>query len=468
MKGINMRNFLYLSFTISLGISSSYAVADQSIDIIGGNNASVPKVAIVNFTNDMSGESAVAEVIKDDLNITGEFIATRYNDLSSVNNGNQYIITGSVSGNKINYQLSKPTWATTAAKTTASDTITSEDTPALSSAASSSPNAAAPESAIILNQTVLFKAEDLRKAEHTASNNIYQKITGTPGIFTSKIAFIVQDPVGVINKHSRRSPSYVYKLIVSDYDGYNQQTLATDSNPLSSISWNSDGTQIAYVAYESKPKIYIQNVYDSKKKGYLVADFYGSNSSPAFISGNSQLVATLTIDDQSHLYIIPNSPFDKSSTKSPIIGLQDFGTIDTEASVNGNKLVFTSNHDGGYDHPQIFLSTLSGDTPQDLTASIGSANTSAKFSHDGNKITFVSHNGGLRTYLMDLSTRSAFPVSVGTGLDLAPSFAPNDKLILFSSGNNQMNIVNTTGTTQTILNQIKAGAIIDQEWANNF
>lgn len=468
MKGINMRNFLYLGVTICLGISSSYAVADQSIDIIGGNNASVPKVAIVNFANDMNGESAVAEVIKNDLNITGEFVATRYNDLSSVNNSSQYIITGSVSGNKISYQLSKPTWSIPAAKDTASGAIT-ETVAAPSSSTASSP-AVAPESATMLTQTVLFESPDLRKAEHTASNNIYQKITGTPGIFTSKIAFIVQDRVGVINKRSRRSPTYVYKLIVSDYDGYNQQTLATDSNPLSSISWNSDGTQIAYVAYESKPKIYIQNVYDSKKKekGYLVSDFNGSNSSPAFINGNSQLVATLTIDDQSHLYTIRNAPFGKASTNTPIIGLQNFGTIDTEASVNGNKLVFTSNHDGGYAHPQIFLSTLSGDTPQDLTASLGSANTSAKFSHDGNKITFVSHNGGLKTYIMDLNTRSAFPVSIGTGIDLAPSFAPNDKLILFSSDNNQIHIVNTTGTTQTRLNKIQAGTIIDQEWANNF
>ena len=75
--------------------------------------------------------------------------------------------------------------------------------------------------------------------------------------------------------------------------------------------------------------------------------------------------------------------------------------------------------------------------------------------------------GTLRTYVQDLRTGANYPVSMGTNLDTAPSFAPNDKLILFSSGN-AVYIVNTNGTTQTKLNTINYNQIIDLRWANNY
>ncbi|MBP9743436.1 MAG: PD40 domain-containing protein, partial [Burkholderiales bacterium] len=203
---------------------------------------------------------------------------------------------------------------------------------------------------------------------------------------------------------------------------------------------------------------YVQDLYKANR--YIISNFSGSNSSPTFAPDGSQLAVTLTKDYGSHIYLINNHRF---TTHSNAVSLINFGTIDTEASIGKNgSIVFTSNHDGG---PQIFMSDLHGSAPARLTVNLGNYNTSAKLSHDLSKITFINRNYGvLKTYVMDLATKAAYPVSLNSSLDMAPSFAPNDKLILFSS-NGSMYVANTLGTMQTRLNKIN-GEIIDQAWAN--
>ncbi|HLX53880.1 MAG TPA: hypothetical protein VKR58_08060, partial [Aquella sp.] len=108
--------------------------------------------------------------------------------------------------------------------------------------------------------------------------------------------------------------------------------------------------------------------------------------------------------------------------------------------------------------------------PTRLTVNLGRYNSTPRFSHDASKITFVNRNAGvLKAYLMDLATKVSYPVSLQTSSDLAPTFAPNDKLILFSSNGDSIYIGNSTGTIQTRLNKVSGnGKIIDQSWANNF
>lgn len=392
------------------------ALADQNIEIIGGNYAGNPKIAIVNFSGDGSNANNVTDIISNDLNITGEFSVKEYSSINAVESSNQYIITGTVESNSnITYQLMANTGTNT----------------------------------LILNQKLTFKAADLRRAGHLVSNGIYHQLTNSPGIFTSKIAYITQK-------------GSTYKIIISDYDGYNQKVLVSVNAPLTSLAWDKSGKQLAYVSFESgKPVVYVQDLYQAKR--YSVANFSGSNSSPSFTPNSSALSVTLTKDDGSHIYLVDNSEYKKGVSARSLIS---FGSIDTEANIASNEsTVFTSNHDGG---PQIFMSNLHGMPPVRLTINLGNYNTTPRFSHDLSKITFINRNSGtLKTYVLDLATHTAYPVSIKTNLDLSPSFAPNDKLILFSS-DNRMYIVNTTGTSETKLNSITGEIIIDQSWANNF
>lgn len=402
-----MRTFI----AIIILFMTNLALPDQDIEIIGGVNLNNPKVAIINFTNDAD---QITKVIANDLNITGEFTVTQYSDIKDIESSTQYVIIGSNTNDGISYKL-----------------------------------LSTPQGTPLLNQKISYKG-DTRKASHIISNNIYQKITNVKGVFTTKIAYIIK-----IAK--------TYQIIVSDYDGYNQKVIFNTNNPVSSLAWNKTGNQISYVSFESgKPVVYVQDIYKGSR--YKVANFDGSNSSPAFTPDDKQLAVTLTKDYGSHIYLVHNKPYNH---RSPAVQLINFGSIDTEASfANNGNLVFTSNHDGG---PQIFISSINGAAPTRLTLNLGNYNTTARFSHDSSKITFINRNiGVLKAYVMDIATKTSYPISLQTNLDMSPSFAPNDKLILYSSSDNHMYIGNINGTIQTQLNKIVGEEIIDERWANNY
>jgi TolB protein len=410
-----MKRIIVLAISL---IIAGISYADQSITIIGGNNVATPPIAILNFANDGNSVNNVANIIGNDLNITGETKAVNLSESTQIDTKTSYIVDGTVDGSKISYTLKLNNESAT----------------------------------VVLQNTVNNTNNNIRQAAHTISNQIYQKLTNNQGIFLSKIAYTVKD-----GKH--------YKIIISDYDGFNQKTIVSTKSALASLTWSPNGAQIAYVSFEpNKPVIYVQDIYKTGR--YIVAGFSGSNYSPAFTPDGRQLVVTLTKDEGSQLYLIDNAKYSNQSYAKPIFK-NDFSTINTEPDVsNDEALIFTSDHDGG---PQIFSTNLNGGNPKRLTFNLGNYNTTARFSHDGKKITFVRRDSGsLRTYLLDTVSKTSYPISLGTTLDISPSFAPNDKLVLFSSNNNIMYIVNATGTTQTQLNAINYDEIIDQKWANNF
>lgn len=401
-------------------ITTGTVHAVQDIQIVGGTSAGNPKIAIVNFTGDSaSDDTSVSHILADDLSITGEFSVKQYPDATNIEPGTKYIISGTINGNTINFKL------------VSNDKLAN--------------------SASGLDQNITYKS-NIRIASHTISNNVYQKITNVKGVFTTKIAYILQE-------------GGTYRVIVSDYDGYNQKNVFSAGHPVTSLAWDNSGKLLSYVAFDSgKPIVYVQDLYKAKR--YSVANFHGSNSSPAF-TPDGRLAVTLSKDDAgSHIYLVNNQPFNSNSTSVNLI--PNFGTIQTEASfANNGNMVFTSNHDGG---PQIFMSNLQGAQPSRLTVNLGNYNTTAHFSHDASKITFINRTGGvLKAYVMDLATKVSYPISLQTNLDMSPSFAPNDKLILFSSNGDSVYIGNNTGTIQTRLNKISGhGKIIDQSWSNNF
>jgi TolB protein len=106
-----------------------------------------------------------------------------------------------------------------------------------------------------------------RVTAHKIADVIYEKLTGDPGVFSTRIAYI-----------TKAGPRY--QLLVADADGADPQTVVTSNEPMLSPRWSPDGTRLAYVSFESKkPVVYVQNLATGGRQA--VANFRGSNSSPA-------------------------------------------------------------------------------------------------------------------------------------------------------------------------------------------
>lgn len=282
----------------------------------------------------------------------------------------------------------------------------------------------------LVTQSVAVPRDDLRRAAHRFADEIYQKLTGERGIFSTRIAFV--------SKSAGR-----YTLFVADADGEGARVAISGGDPIISPAWSPDGNELAYVSFESgKPAVYVQDVASGRRR--VVANFRGSNSAPAWSPDGTHLAVTLTRDGNSEIYVM-NRQGDglRRLTQSP--------SIDTEAawSADGRSIYFVSDRGGG---PQVYRMGTDGGGVERVTFQ-GSYNISPAPSPDGRYLAYINRGGGnsFRLQLLDLGSGTVTALS-DTNDDESPSFAPNSRMIIYASRSGGRDVLMTT----TIDGRVKA------------
>jgi TolB protein len=252
---------------------------------------------------------------------------------------------------------------------------------------------------------------DLRLAAHKVADYVFEKLTGAPGVFSTRIAYV-----------SRGGGRY--SLWVADADGEGAQAALTSSEPLISPAWSPSGSQLAYVSFESrKPVIYVHDIASGKRRP--VATWRGSNSAPAWSPDGGRMLATLTLPGNSQVYqISPNGGGEPRR-------LSQSGGIDTEAvfSPDGASIYFVSDRGGS---PQIYRMAAGGGSAERVTFQ-GSYNISPAISPDGRWLAYIARIGGaFKLQVMELGSGNIASVT-DTSDDERPSFAPNSRLIMYAT-----------------------------------
>lgn len=254
--------------------------------------------------------------------------------------------------------------------------------------------------------------ESMRFAGHVIADKVYELITGTPGDFTGRIAYIEETGVG---------KDKVSRLKVMDADGENAKTITEVTGSIFSPAWSPDGNRIAYSVQREKsyPVIYVQNV--SGGGATALTPFSGSNLSPSFSPDGSKILFSSSFDGSADIYEMSAS----GGNPTRIINWPS-SEVQPSYAPDGKSFVFVSDK-AGFNKPQIYRYEFgSGRTS---IVSNSSYATSPQFSRDGSQIAFLN---GRSAAIMN--SNGAVTANLGnTGIDEAPSFSPNGKRVVYAS-----------------------------------
>ncbi|WP_395479822.1 Tol-Pal system beta propeller repeat protein TolB [Candidatus Curculioniphilus buchneri] len=287
----------------------------------------------------------------------------------------------------------------------------------------------------------------LRYAAHTASDEIFEKLTSIQGAFRTRIAYVVQ----------KNSGKYPYELLISDYDGFNQKLIHRSSQPLMSPSWSPDGKTLAYVSFESGRSALLMQALDN---GMIrqITNFPRHNGAPSFSPDGTKLAFALSKTGSLNLYIM-------ELNSGHIRHITDCRNNNTEPTwfPDNQTLAYTSDQSG---RPQVYKININDGVPQRLSWN-GTQNQNANVSSNGKFLVMVSRKDAEQHITkLDLETGS-IQVLTDTFMDETPSISPNGTMVIYSTTqgvNSVLQLVSNNGNYKIRLLEIN-GQIKFPAWS---
>lgn len=274
---------------------------------------------------------------------------------------------------------------------------------------------------VVLSRAYQGSAQDIRRLVHRLADDIVAAITGQKGIAQSQIAFVLARPGGV------------KEIAVMDYDGHNARQRTFDKSLSLNPQWSPDGRRIVYTSYIHKfPDVLEMNLYTGARK--KLASWPGLNSGAAYSPDGSLVALTLSKDGNPELYVM-------NAGGGGLLRLTR--TKGAESSPcwtpDGESITYVSD-DGG--SAQVYQISRNGGEPTRLTFA-PSYNTEPAWSRPpagsplAPLLAVTSRVGGkFQIGLWDGSSREVRPLVADAADNEDPAWGPDGRHLVFTKTRN--------------------------------
>jgi TolB protein len=228
---------------------------------------------------------------------------------------------------------------------------------------------------------------DWRRAAHKCSGLAYQSLTGAPGTFDTRIAYVAE---------AGTPAAPTSRIAMMDSDGFHHNYVTPVETTVLSPRLSPKADRVAFVSYASgKPQVWVADVGSGQQRSLLPNDLM--SFAPRF-------------------------------------------------SPDGRRIAFSMQSGANID---IYLVDAGGGVAQRLTTSPG-IDTDPSFSPDGTKILFESdRSGSQQLYVMDVTGANQRRISFGGGWYGSPEWSPDGDRIAFTnrgSDGQRIGVINADGS----------------------
>lgn len=280
----------------------------------------------------------------------------------------------------------------------------------------------------------------VRRIGHTFANDFMESLTGTKGVFLSRITV-----------SSDRGGKKMKEIYVMDWDGANVDKITNHKSVALSPTWSFDGTKVAYTAFVQRAKTKTRNadmfVYEILTgKRWLVSYRKGINSGAAFSPSGKELYLTLSQSGTPDIYRMSlDGTLEQKLTNGPRGAMN----VEPAVSPDGKKIAFSSDRSG---NPMIYVMNIDGSKPTRVTFA-GKYNATPSWSPDSKRLAFA----GWSDDHFDVFTMNADGtdmVRITSAKKPNGKWAQNEDPVYSADGRLLMYTSNRTGTNQIYISNL--------------
>jgi TolB protein len=224
--------------------------------------------------------------------------------------------------------------------------------------------------------------DNWQRAAHKCSGQAYTAVTGAPGIFDTRIAYVAETGTG---------PAKVERIAIMDSDGTNHRYLTAGDTMVLTPRLSPKAARIAYVSYVGgRPQVRLLDVASGNQRPLMTSE--AISFSPRFSPDGSRIAFSMMTGPNSDIYVAnAEGGLPQRLTTAPAID------TDPSFSPDGTKIVFESDRSGSQ---QLYVMNADGSGQRRISFG-GGRYAAPEWSPDGNWIAFTRRDpGGRRIGIM--------------------------------------------------------------------